>query len=196
MMIGPCIGFARAARLQFRRKWWRWLFLNGHSGSLSATGKIRCDVPVLANGQGRVEINGPVRLGYSLAPKLGNGDILLQARNATARIAIGAQTILSNNVSLIACEGITIGERCLIGDMVTITDSDFHELSPEQRHESCGKTAAVIIGDNVWLGSRVVVLKGVTIGEGAVVAAGAVVANDVPPRALAGGIPAKVISRF
>ncbi len=192
-MLPGLIRFVRAARFRLQRIWWRWLFIHGHSGTLSVAGKIRTDVPVLSNGRGRVEIAGRTRFGYALAPKYGRGDILLQARTQSSRIEIRAHTILSNNVSVIACERITIGEYCLIGDAVTITDSDFHELSPEGRHDGAGATAAVTIGNNVWLGSRVVVLKGVTIGDGTVIAAGAVVVNDVPARALAAGVPAKVI---
>jgi acetyltransferase-like isoleucine patch superfamily enzyme len=51
----------------------------------------------------------------------------------------------------------------------------------------------VTVGNDVWLGSNVVVTAGVTIGDGAVVAAGAVVLKDIPPYAIAGGVPAKVI---
>jgi acetyltransferase-like isoleucine patch superfamily enzyme len=51
----------------------------------------------------------------------------------------------------------------------------------------------VTVGDKVWIGARVTVLKGVTIGDGAVVAAGALVTDDVPPRALVGGVPARVL---
>ncbi|MCI0537723.1 MAG: acyltransferase [Verrucomicrobiales bacterium] len=50
----------------------------------------------------------------------------------------------------------------------------------------------VIIEDNVWLGSRVIILGGVRIGEGAIIQAGAVVVKDVPPCGIAGGIPARV----
>ena len=49
------------------------------------------------------------------------------------------------------------------------------------------------IGDRAWLGSRALVLPGVTIGEGAVVAAGAVVTSDVPAYAVVGGVPARAI---
>jgi hypothetical protein len=51
----------------------------------------------------------------------------------------------------------------------------------------------VVIGNDVWLGASCLVLKGVTIGDGAVVAAGAVVTKDVPPYAIVGGVPARVI---
>jgi acetyltransferase-like isoleucine patch superfamily enzyme len=53
----------------------------------------------------------------------------------------------------------------------------------------------VVIGDRVWLGTRAVVLKGVTIGDGAVVAAGAVVTRDVPAGAVVAGVPARVVGR-
>jgi len=108
-------------------------------------------------------------------------------------ISIGAGTVTSNNVSIVARERIEIGANCLIGDMVTIIDSDFHNISPTKRHEGSGPTEAVIIHDNVWLGSRVQVLKGVTLGEGCVIAAGAIVTSDIPANVIAGGIPAKVI---
>lgn len=51
----------------------------------------------------------------------------------------------------------------------------------------------IIIEDDVWIGQNAIVLSGVTIGQGAVVAAGAVVTSDVPPYAIVGGVPAKVI---
>ena len=51
----------------------------------------------------------------------------------------------------------------------------------------------VIIGDDVWIGDRVMILPGVEIGRGAVLAAGAVVTRDVPPYAVAAGVPARVI---
>ncbi len=52
---------------------------------------------------------------------------------------------------------------------------------------------SVIIGNDVWIGARATILEGVTIGDGAVIAAGAVVTKDVPPYAIVGGVPAKII---
>jgi acetyltransferase-like isoleucine patch superfamily enzyme len=54
-------------------------------------------------------------------------------------------------------------------------------------------TKPVHIGNHVWIGMNVMILKGVTIGDGAIIAAGSVVNRDVPERCLAGGVPAKVI---
>lgn len=51
----------------------------------------------------------------------------------------------------------------------------------------------IIVGDDVWIGYRTTIMSGVTIGQGAIVAAGAVVAKDVPPYAIVGGVPAKVL---
>ena len=71
-------------------------------------------------------------------------------------------------------------------------DSDLHELSPERRHLRPAPQR-LSIADDVWIGSRAIVLPGVTIGRGSVVAAGSVVTNDVPPMSVVGGVPARFI---
>ena len=85
-----------------------------------------------------------------------------------------------------------IGAHCNIGSHTIIIDNDFHRLDPERRNEM-PDSAPIILEDNVWIGVRAVILRGVTIGAGSVIAAGSVVVKDVPARTLAGGVPAKVI---
>ena len=63
----------------------------------------------------------------------------------------------------------------------------------EYKYADAGNKFSVIIGNDVWLGTAAKIMEGVTVGDGAVVAAGAVVTKDVPPYAIVGGIPAKVI---
>ena len=157
--------------------------------------RVDFNVPLRVDGRGHVAIGDGVWFGYGLAPRMGSGEILLQARESTSRIQIGDGTAFSNNVSVVSRIGVTIGARCLVGDAVMIVDADFHGISPEERRQ-VGDAAPVLIGDNVWLGSRVIVLKGVTIGEGAVIAAGSVVTRDIPARVVAGGVPAKVIKQL
>jgi acetyltransferase-like isoleucine patch superfamily enzyme/coenzyme F420-reducing hydrogenase beta subunit len=84
---------------------------------------------------------------------------------------------------------IRIGKNCHIAKDVIIRDLDGHYIEESEYRTS----KPVYIGDNVWLGYRSMVLKGVSIGDGAIIAAGSVVTKDVPPHCIAAGNPAKVI---
>jgi acetyltransferase-like isoleucine patch superfamily enzyme len=105
---------------------------------------------------------------------------------------IGESVFINYGCSIGATMLVRIGARSSLGPHVMIMDNDFHQLDPERRNE-VPPSAPVVLGENVWLGARVIVLRGVTIGDGSVIGAGSVVAKDVPPRTVAGGIPAKVI---
>jgi maltose O-acetyltransferase len=128
-----------------------------------------------------------------MAPMLGSGTLLIQPRNRDALIEIGNNNLFSNNITLCANEKISIGHECLIGDQVAIYDCDFHEIDPTTRHLSCGPKSPVVIGNNVWLGSRVIILKGVTIEDNTVVGAMSLVTKSIPSNCVAAGIPAHII---
>jgi acetyltransferase-like isoleucine patch superfamily enzyme len=104
-----------------------------------------------------------------------------------ATVEVGHMTRVNVNSDILCRDRIVIGNDTVIAWGVQIMDSDYHQLVGSE------KNAPVVIGDHVWIGSRVTVLKGVTIGDGAVIASGSVVTKDVPPGCLAGGTPASVI---
>ena len=86
--------------------------------------------------------------------------------------------------------GISIGDGTLIGHRVTLATIN-HGLPPDQRHVH--NIAPIVIGKDVWIGSGAILLPGVHVGDGAVVAAGSVVREDVPPRTIVAGVPARII---
>ena len=108
-----------------------------------------------------------------------------------AEVRIGGGTYITANSLILCWKDIEIGSDCAISWGVTIMDSDAHLISKEGGPRDFIRP--IRIGNHVWVASNVTILKGVTIGDDAVVAAGSVVAGDVPPGAMVGGVPARVI---
>lgn len=106
-----------------------------------------------------------------------------------AEIVIGDCTYINRRTEIMAKDSVTIGTGCAISWDVVISDTDYHQI------EGTISTKPIVIGDEVWIGCKSIILKGVHIGNGAVVAAGSVVTKDVEPYTLVAGIPAKVIKR-
>lgn len=106
----------------------------------------------------------------------------------TAKLTFGNKVFLNQGVRIACTAEVTIGDNALIADESVILDSDYHGVAGAET-----KSAPVRIERNVWLGTRVIVLRGVTIGEGSVVGAGSVVTKSLPPRVFAAGVPARVI---
>ena len=154
-----------------------------HADELGRNTRLWGDARVL--NEGRMVIGERVRLDGSQAPLE-----LVAAGGAT--LEIGERTFINFGTSIVANQHVTLGERCLIGPHCSVMDNSYHRLEPERRYES-PPSDPVVIGNNVWLGIRTIVLPGVTIGDDSVVAAGSVVSHDIPPRTLAGGVPAKFI---
>jgi len=150
--------------------------------------------PTQLLGKGTITFGQNVRLGVNPSPGLYSGYGYIDARKSNAKIIIGDDVWINNNVILISeGEGIEIGAKTLIGLNVEITDSNFHNLNPHNRMGGIAKTAKVIIGKNVFIGSNVKILKGVTIGDNSVIANSSVVTKSISANVIAGGYPAKVI---
>lgn len=110
------------------------------------------------------------------------------------RIQIGHYVLISPGARISAADEIVIGNNVMMANGVYITDSDWHGIY--DRVNRPDTDSPVHIGDNVWLGDRSTVLKGVTIGDNSIVAAGAVVSKNVPANVVVAGNPAKVVKHL
>jgi len=106
-------------------------------------------------------------------------------------VALGDHVLISPGTRIISSIGITIGANTMIASDVYISDSDWHGLY--DRTSEAGQAKPVVLEENVWLGVRAIVGKGVTIGRNSIVGAGAVVTKDVPPDSVVAGNPARVV---
>lgn len=127
----------------------------------------------------------------------------IDADTSKIYVASGAELIIGDNSGFssvtIGCQkSIRIGNNVNIGGGTQIMDTDYHSsdwrLRADRKNDYTGiKTAPVIIHDNVFIGARCIVCKGVTIGERSIIAAGSVVIKDIPSDCIAGGNPCKII---
>ena len=112
-------------------------------------------------------------------------------------LRIGDNTNVGYGTVLSVAREINIGKDTLIAPYCLIMDSDDHPVDENARRarEPVRKedVLPVRIGNNVWLGTRVVVLKGVSIGDNSIIGANSVVGKNIPPNCIAMGFPARVI---
>ena len=124
-------------------------------------------------------------------------DLSLDGRSSSAELFVDKNAILRmgnnvrlNNASISALDKISIGNDVLIGSESAISDSDWHGINGEQV-----KNSPVTIGNHVWIGARVLILKGVLIGDNAIIGAASVVTHDVDANLIVAGNPAKQIGK-
>jgi len=143
---------------------------------------------VRLRGRPHVSARGRVRIGDDVSIHSFLHRVQLSA-GPGATLDIGEGTFINNGTVLSARDRVSIGRNCQIAPHVIAMDCDFHGV--DDRSEA--PTAPIIVEDDVWLATRVTLLKGVRIGQGSVVAAGSVVTKDVPPYTLVAGVPARPI---
>lgn len=150
--------------------------------------------PVLFVGAGEIVLGEDVQFGWKRSPLFYTGYCHVEAASPDARIELGDRVEFNNN-AFIKSEGagITVGADGLFGAEVQIFDSNFHELDPRRRRGGTPRMAPVEIGENVFVGMGVKILKGATIGADSVIGAGAVVTGAIPAGVIAAGNPARVV---
>jgi acetyltransferase-like isoleucine patch superfamily enzyme len=161
--------------------------------------KIDGKVWVWAQKKGGIRLGDNVRINSRFGSNLvgiTNPAVFQCLENGT--ITVGSNSGLSSPV-ISSRASITIGERTLIGGNVRIFDHNFHSLELQYRHSTKGegvKSSPVKIGDDVFIGTNAMILKGVTVGDRAIIGAGSVISRDVPADEIWAGNPAKRIKDF
>lgn len=108
-------------------------------------------------------------------------------------LKLGRNIHIGRHTEIMAEGGITIGNHVVISFHCVLWSIDHRYEGDSLPYDKARIRRPIVIQDNVWLGRNVIVRGGVTIGEGAVVAIGSVVTRDVPPLAVVGGNPARVL---
>ena len=138
---------------------------------------------------------GNIRLGTCVHLNAAVGNMIRLCTWTTdgreGRITLGDYVLVSPGSHIVASESISIGSNTMIASGCYISDSDWHDTYDRTRE--LDKHAPIVIGENAWLGVRVIVGKGVTIGENSIIGAGSVVTRDIPPNCIAAGNPARVV---
>ena len=109
-------------------------------------------------------------------------------------VSIGAKTVLGQECTISAYQHVSIGRECVVADRVMLIDFDHGTVEVERPIRLQGiYKRDVRVGNNVWIGYGACILRGVTVGDNAVIGTNSVVTKDVPPNAVVGGVPARVL---
>jgi acetyltransferase-like isoleucine patch superfamily enzyme len=145
-------------------------------------------------GRGQIILGDDVRIG-------GKCSVRFAARfSDTPRLVVGDGSGIGHGCAFVIGKAITIGKHTRLSGNVTIFDSSGHRADADSRRRGLPPAPEdvreVTIGDDVWIGVRVIICPGVRVGNGAVISAGAVVNTHVPPYAVVAGNPARVVLRL
>jgi acetyltransferase-like isoleucine patch superfamily enzyme len=115
-------------------------------------------------------------------------------------LTIDDRTYIGHDCQFTVGRRITIGRHCLLAARVCLFDSDGHSIDPAARLAGLPpppeSSKPIVLGNNVWVGTGALILKGVTIGDDSIVAARAVVTHDIPSGVLVAGNPARIVKHL
>ncbi|WP_430412194.1 acyltransferase [Kordia sp.] len=174
-----------------RLKTWKYKFL---STIANKKGNPICVQPLLLEGDGTIHFGQNTSFGIYKSPYLFSGYGYVEARGKHAEIRFGEHVAINNSCVITSEKKITISKNTVIGYNCHISDSSFHNLAIEKRHETDPDPQEVFIDENVFIGNNVTILKGVKLGKNVVVGSAAVVTKSFPDNVVIAGVPAKIIS--
>lgn len=160
--------------------------------------KVKIKQPTLFLGNGKITLKNKSRIGYFPSAYFFSTYGHLETRGENSSITIGENTMINNNANIVAVEkDIEIGQNCYIGQNFKCYSSDFHGIKKEDRNNPEKiKNASIKIGNDVFIGNDVTILKGVEIGDNCVIGAGSVVVKNIPANTIACGNPAKEVRKI
>jgi acetyltransferase-like isoleucine patch superfamily enzyme len=170
----------------------------GVAASLRGNIILKGDDNRITIGPGCQATNLEVELGSSCFLSIGEdcllGDLFIYGSDDTV-IAIGNNTGFGGTVRLLLHEPgrIDIGAGCLFASEIDVAISDMHSIVDAKTGQRVNPSASVSIGDHVWIGARVMLLKGSQVRQGSIVGACSVVCGLVPENSVAVGAPARVV---
>lgn len=160
--------------------------------------KLMCKLMHMPNGELKIG-HGLILCNKAQKNQIGvNQPCIFNVSTKGGKLVIGDNVGISGS-TICATKSVIIGDNTMIGSGCLITDTDSHssnylERRKGQLHDDNARP--VIIGRDVFIGTRSIILKGVTIGDRAVVGAGSVVTKDIPSDSVVAGNPAKIIKRL
>lgn len=124
--------------------------------------------------------------------KLRASTVIIRGDNCT--IKIGSKTTFGGVriINVGSYNEINIGAECLFSDNIELWSSDTHPIFNEEGLQ-INRDKPVKIGNHVWVGSRVIILKGVNVGDGSIIGMGSLVNKDIPPNVISAGFPSRTI---
>lgn len=181
-LVGPLLGRLRIGRM---RDWCRFTYARVRTpGTIRAAGLPHIDPPF------RLEMSPGATLVLGRNVRFGAGFSASIAGDGV--VEIGDDTAFNVSCWVGVTSRLTVGSGCLFGPFVTIVDGNHRFDDPGQRIWDQGlETREITIGDNVWVGGKASLIN--CVGHDAVVGANAVVARPLPDRAVAVGVPARII---
>jgi acetyltransferase-like isoleucine patch superfamily enzyme len=172
---------AKYARLILRLGWWK----------LRLGRRLRLDGLAFIGPRCSLEVRKGAVLELGRWSWLGHG---CKIRCHEGVVSIGAKTVLGQECTISAYQHVSIGRECVIADRVMLIDFDHGMVEVERPVRLQGiYKRDVSVGHNVWIGYGACILRGVVVGDNAVIGTNSVVTKEVPPNAVVGGVPARVI---
>jgi len=172
---------ARYVRLLLRLAWLK----------LRWRGRLQTDGLAFVGPQVKLEIAPGARLVLGRWSWIGHG---CKIRVHEGEVRVGAKTVLGQECTISAYQGVALGRECVVADRVMLIDFDHGTVEVDRPVRLQGiYKREVAVGHNVWIGYGACILRGVHVGNNAIIGTNSVVTRAVPENTVVGGVPARVI---